>query len=82
VQGRWVRRMTQLDATAMRGFLGLTAPPPDVSVEVVDSTQLDGHRRLRVEIGCADGDTIPALLLVPGSKVLADAQTASTTSLG
>jgi dienelactone hydrolase len=57
--------MTQLDATGVREFLGLTAPPADVSVEVVDSTQFGGHRRLRLEIGCADGDTMPALLLVP-----------------
>ena len=57
--------MTQLDATAARGFLGLTTPPADVPVEIFDSTQLSGHCRLCLEIGCPDGDTMPAFLLVP-----------------
>jgi hypothetical protein len=57
--------MTQLDATVLREFLGLAAPPTDVPVEVVDSTRLRGHRRLRLQIGCPDGDTMPAFLLVP-----------------
>jgi dienelactone hydrolase len=57
--------MTQLHATAVRRFLGLTPPPDDVPVEVVDSRHLGGHRRLRLEIGCPDGDTMPAFLLVP-----------------
>jgi dienelactone hydrolase len=57
--------MTQLDATVLREFLGLGAPPTAVPVEVVDCTQLGGHRRLRLEIGCPDGDMMPAFLLVP-----------------
>jgi dienelactone hydrolase len=57
--------MGQLDADAVRGFLGLAQPPADVPVRIVDRTQRDGHRRLRLEISCADGDTMPALLLVP-----------------
>jgi dienelactone hydrolase len=57
--------MEQPDATTVRGLLDLEEPPADVPVRVVDQVQLDGHRRLRLEIGCADGDTMPALLLVP-----------------
>ena len=57
--------MTPIDEAAVRGFLGLSPPPDDVPVEVVDDSHLGGHRRLRVHIGCPDGDTMPAFLLVP-----------------
>jgi dienelactone hydrolase len=57
--------MTRSDVTAVRELLDLTEPPVDVAVDVIDSTQLHGHQRLRLEIACADGDTMPAFLLVP-----------------
>jgi dienelactone hydrolase len=57
--------MPRLDAGAVRRVLELPEPPTDVSIRIVDSTRLDGCRRLRLEIGCADGDTMPAFLLVP-----------------
>ncbi len=57
--------MKQLDVASVREFLELAMPPAGVPVAVVDSVQLDGHRRLRLEITCADGDIMPAFLLVP-----------------
>ena len=62
---RTVRLMQQLDVAAVRELLGLAGPPADVPVQVVDSVQLDGHRRLRLQVACPDGDRMPALLLVP-----------------
>lgn len=57
--------MRHRDAADVRELLDLPEPPVDVPVRVVDREQRDGHRRLRLEIGCPDGDTMPALLLVP-----------------
>lgn len=57
--------MKQLDVATVRELLDLAKPPAGVPVEIVDSVQLDGHRRLRLEITCTDGDAMPAFLLVP-----------------
>jgi dienelactone hydrolase len=57
--------MQSLDAELVREFLEIPAPADDVSVEVGDAVQLEGFRRLRLTIGCADGDQMPALLLLP-----------------
>lgn len=49
----------------VREFLGVPPPPGGVSVRVVEVDPRDGSHRLRLEIACDDGDTMPALLLVP-----------------
>lgn len=61
--------MRSLDAATVRSFLGLPPPPADVAVAVTATTREGRHRRLRLEIACADGDTMPALLLVPDDAV-------------
>ena len=57
--------MQPRDAERVRAFLGVPTPPDEVPIREVAITNLDGCRRLRVEIACDDGDTMPAFLLVP-----------------
>lgn len=57
--------MQPRDAEWVRAFLGVPSPPDEVPIREVATATLDGCRRLRVEITCDDGDTMPAFLLVP-----------------
>ena len=57
--------MDNPDAGVVRGLLDLPVPTDDVSVEIIDVVQVDGGRRMRLQIACPDGDEMPAYLLVP-----------------
>jgi dienelactone hydrolase len=56
--------MDELGTDVIRGLLGVP-PPQDAPVRTVDVTRVGTFRRLRLLIDCADGDHMPAFLLVP-----------------
>lgn len=57
--------MPQLTAQPVRDHLGIDAVVDEVAVAVVGSESADGYQWLRLAIGCPDGDSMPAFLLVP-----------------
>lgn len=57
--------MAQLTPQLVRDHLGIGAAPDEISVNLVATEHADGYDRLRLAIGCPDGDVMPAFLLVP-----------------
>lgn len=63
--------MAQLTPQLVRDHLGVDDVTDDVAVDVVGSEPGDGYQRLRLAIGCRDGDSMPAFLLVPDAAIRA-----------
>lgn len=57
--------MPHPDIDTIRDLLALPEPREDVPVHVVSEEPMPGGRRLRLDIGCPDGDRMPAFLLLP-----------------